>query len=86
MLVVICDDFQKDADLLYTYCKKYEHDYEMQMEILMFSNAGELLQSKKARTADVLLLDIYMEGTSGMDVAHILRSKGYTGAIIFATE
>lgn len=86
MLVVICDDFQKDADLLYTYCKKYEHDYEMQMEILMFSNAGELLQSKKARTADVLLLDIYMEGTSGMDVAHILRSKGYTGAIIFATR
>lgn len=51
MLVVICDDFQKDADLLYTYCKKYEHDYEMQMEILMFSNAGELLQSKKSQNS-----------------------------------
>ncbi len=86
MLIVICDDFQKDANLLYTYCRRYEHDYALHMEILIFSNAGELLQNKKARAADILLLDIYMEGTSGMDVAHILRSKGYTGAIIFTTR
>ena len=86
MLVAICDDQEKDCDLLKEYCQQYETLFHTTINTLMFYNAGELLQSKKARMADVILLDIYMDGASGMDAAHILRNKGYKGAIIFATS
>lgn len=86
MLIAICDDLEKDCHLLKEYCLQYEALFQIPMEILLFRNAGELLQSKKVRTADALLLDIYMEGASGMDAAHILRNKGFQGAIIFTTN
>lgn len=86
MLIAICDDQEKDCNLLKAYCLQYELLFRIPMEVLLFQNAGELLQSKKARTADAILLDIYMDGASGMDAAHILRNKGFQGAIIFATS
>ncbi len=48
-------------------------------------NAGALLQSKEVMHADILFLDIYMEGASGIDAANILRGKGYNGTLIFTT-
>lgn len=85
MIIVICDDVKDDRELLISYCKRYEIEQHISLDLLIYKNAGELLQDKKARNANIMLLDIYMDGASGMDAAHILRNKGFTGAIIFTT-
>lgn len=85
MIVAVCDDLQADRDVLVSYCKRYKNEYKTPMDILQFANAGELLQSQQARASDLIFLDIYMEGASGMDAAHILRNKGFDGAIVFTT-
>ncbi|QNM05142.1 LytR/AlgR family response regulator transcription factor [Qiania dongpingensis] len=85
MLAVLCDDRAADRELLADFCARYGKENRLPITTLAFENAGALLQSREARGADVLFLDIYMEGALGVDAARILRSKGFRGAIVFTT-
>lgn len=85
MLIIICDDIISDREILHNYCNHYAKENRVPMTIMEFENAGTLLQCQDARSADVMLLDIYMDGMSGIDAAHILRQKGYRGALILTT-
>ena len=85
MLAVICDDLAADRELLTGFCTLYAGENRLPIATLAFENAGALLQSREARSADVLFLDIYMEGALGVDAARILRSKCFRGAIVFTT-
>lgn len=86
MLAVICEDISEDYELLKEYCARYEKQNCLQITVLHFENAGALLKSEEARMADVMFLDIYMEGASGADAARILRAKGFCGAFVFTTS
>lgn len=79
MLVVICDDLANDREILLGYCARYAKENHLPVATLEFENAGALLNSRKARSADAMFLDIYMDGALGVDAARILRSKGYLG-------
>lgn len=85
MLAVICDDRVADREPLLEFCARYAGENRLPIATLAFENAGALLQSREARGADVLFLDIYMDGALGVDAARILRSKGFRGAIVFTT-
>lgn len=85
MLAVICDDLNTDRELMQDFCARYAKEYQMAINTLSFENAGALLQSNEARAADVMFLDIYMDGALGVDAARILRGKGFHGAIVFTT-
>lgn len=85
MLIIICDDIISDREILHNYCNHYAKENRVPMTVMEFENAGTLLQCQDARSADVMLLDIYMDGMSGIDAAHILRQKGYRGALILTT-
>lgn len=85
MLIIICDDIISDREILHNYCNHYAKKNRVPMTVMEFENAGTLLQCQDARSADVMLLDIYMDGMSGIDAAHILRQKGYRGALILTT-
>lgn len=85
MLAVICDDLAEDRDLLLEFCKQYVKEMRLPINTLSFENAGELLINKEARAADVIFMDIYMEGALGTDAARILRGKGFRGALVFTT-
>lgn len=85
MLAVLCDDMASDRELLLEFCARYAKENRLPIVTLAFENAGALLQNREARGADVLFLDIYMEGALGVDAARILRSKGFRGAIVFTT-
>lgn len=85
MLAVICDDLAPDRELLLDLCARYGRENRLDMATLAFENAGALLQSRQARTAEVMFLDIYMDGALGVDAARILRGKGYRGALVFTT-
>lgn len=85
MLAVICDDLAGDRELLSGYCTRYARENRLPIATLEFENAGALLQCQEAYCADVIFLDIYMEGSLGMDAARILRGKGYSGSLVFTT-
>lgn len=85
MLAVICDDLTEDRDILLDFCARYAKNNHLPIAALGFENAGALLQSHEARGADVIFMDIYMEGALGVDAARILRGKGFRGALVFTT-
>lgn len=63
MPAVICDDFTADRDILLDYCARYAKENRQRITTLTFNDAGALLQSREFRTADVIFLDIYMDGS-----------------------
>ena len=85
MLALICDDLAEDRRVLTEYCARYGKEKKLKLQTLQYENAGALLQSKEVMHADILFLDIYMEGASGIDAANILRGIGYNGTLIFTT-
>ena len=85
MLAVICDDLAADRGTLLEYCTRYAKKNCLPIPTLEFENAGALLNSPEARSADAVFLDIYMDGALGVDAARILRGKGYRGALVFTT-
>lgn len=85
MLALICDDLAEDRRVLAEYCDRYGKEKKLKIQTLQYENAGALLQNKDVLKADILFLDIYMEGASGIDAAKILRGKGYKGTLIFTT-
>lgn len=86
MLAVICDDLAADREILLNFCDRYAKENRLPIATLEFENAGALLKCREARSADVMFLDIYMEGALGVDAARILRSKGFRGALVFTTS
>lgn len=85
MLAVICDDLAADREILLGFCARYARDNRLSIATLEFENAGALLQSREARAAGVMFLDIYMDGALGVDAARLLRGKGFLGALVFTT-
>lgn len=86
MLTVICEDIGEERQIIKDYCARYGEENRLSVSVIEFENAGALLKSKEAREADVMFLDIYMEGASGIDAARILRAKGFDGAFVFTTS
>ena len=85
MLAVVCDDLAADREILLEYCARYAKENRLPVATLEVDTAGALLNSREARSADVMFLDIYMDGALGVDAARILRGKGYLGTLVFTT-
>lgn len=85
MLILICDDLADDRKVLEDFCNCYAEKNGLTIQTHQFQNAGALLKYPKSQDADILFLDIYMEGASGVDAARILRGKGFSGNLIFTT-
>lgn len=69
MLALICDDLAENRRMLAEYCARYGKEKNTDLQTLQFKKAGALLQNKETPDADILFLDIYMEGASGIDAA-----------------
>ena len=85
--IAICDDKSEERkfirDLIMLYANRYQQ-YEMQVQ--EFSAPLELLTYiSKNGGFDILLLDIYMPGILGTEVARDLRKLGDDCEIIFIT-
>lgn len=88
-LIALCDDDAKELDqienLLTEYQKKAEFPWEYKAE--RFTSAEELLSEirKNGYTPDFLLLDIYMQGKTGIEAAQELRKENCNSLIVFLT-
>lgn len=86
--IALCDDEEKELDqmerLLERYCStKQVSEYG----IRRFMDAQSLLwqMKEKAYAPDIVLLDIFMSGITGMEAAKEMRKLGWDMPIVFLT-
>lgn len=89
--IVICEDISRDMEVTLDLCDRYAAEHGYDMDLLPYGSAEKLLSDPAVRQADVLMLDIMMEGPNGphpagVEIARTLRREGYAGAIIFTTD
>lgn len=79
MQIAICDDEKEICSRL----KKLVLDQRADCEVFLFDSGKELLKSRQ-RFA-IILMDIQMEGMSGIETARALRMKDENAVLIFVT-
>lgn len=87
MQIVICDDLKNERDILREHIHSYSRIELLDYVIEEFENAESLLLAieNKKISPDILFMDIYMDGITGIDAVKLLKEKGFTGVIIFTT-
>lgn len=85
--IAICDDESQELERVHSFLTKYIQKHsQYEITIHSFSAPLELLSYVgKHGGFDILLLDIYMAGMLGTDVARELRQLGDVGEFIFIT-
>ncbi|MEG0469410.1 MAG: LytTR family DNA-binding domain-containing protein [Longicatena sp.] len=87
MYIAICDDSKIERDTLLTYIDSYSCAELLDYVVEEFENAESLLTmvKKEILHPDILFMDIYMDGMTGMDAVKLLKAEGFSGAVIFTT-
>ncbi len=89
MKIIICDDDQASLDQIKNLLFTYGREKKMRMEIHTYFSAAEVQQATVAgelKNIDLMLLDIMMEGKSGIELAEGIRSKNKDIPIVFVTS
>ena len=85
--IAVLDDEKIYLDIISTLLAKYKQEKNAQIETEFFSNAKDLLEKiELGEKYDVYLLDIFMQGLTGMSVATELRSRNVLSPIVFLTS
>lgn len=85
MRVAIIDDERRIRDELSGYVEQYARENNILLETVTFPSGDALLASGYA-DIDILIFDIDMPGTNGMDAARQIRSQNDTVVIMFITN
>ena len=88
MNIVICEDTEKDADLLRLLVQKYFGEINCRSEITVYKSGDEFLEdlsSKQEGDVKIAFLDIYMPGMNGIETAKRIRETDKDMIIVFAT-
>ena len=85
MNIAICEDNVQDAFILHEHMESYLKSKNCHGEIHMFSSAEELLAAFSPGVFDLVFLDIYLPGMSGMDLARSIRASDPDCLLIFIT-
>ena len=85
MTIALIDDSDSDIQLLHDYLSRYCHEHHVYMTIEKFTNEHIFLNSMKQKAYDLVFLDIYMQQTSGIQIAVKLRETQPKCQIIFTT-
>lgn len=85
--IAICDDekaeIAKTQEMLNNYKKAHP---ELDFEIGVFKNADELLlKVQEGYAPDLILMDIYMDGKTGIEAAEELHEMGNKSRVLFLT-
>lgn len=86
--IALCDDDVRELDIIEDYLTIYQKSKEMdEYRIERFQSAEELLWriTEKEYTPDLLFLDIFMSGKTGIEAAKELRRQECGTSIAFLT-
>ncbi|OFQ97523.1 LytR/AlgR family response regulator transcription factor [Alloscardovia sp. HMSC034E08] len=83
--IALVEDEKPFQDMLSRYIEQYAHEFQLPLNIHIFSNGPEFLDSFHNQY-DLVLLDVVMPGMTGFDVAHTIRENKSTVSIVFITS
>lgn len=83
--VVICDDLAEEQVTLARMVQNYCRSRRLELKLELAASGDELLDRWSEGRWDLVFLDIFMPGRSGVDTARLLRQKDAGCALIFAT-
>ncbi|MDD6188114.1 MAG: LytTR family DNA-binding domain-containing protein [Clostridiales bacterium] len=87
MNIAVCDDNSIDRELIVSLLNMYFVNRPISNEIIQYESGVDLLYDfEDGMWFDIIFLDIYMNDLLGIDVAHKLRTLGYSRHIIFLTS
>lgn len=85
LTIAICDDIVTERNYLKNLCLDFTKNNNILCKIILFSSGEEVL-SYSGNTIDLLLLDIEMNGISGIDVMKNLEEANKVRKIVFVTN
>lgn len=85
MRVAIVDDEKKELETLQTYLAQYSAENDVKIDVDEFSSGDALLKGYRL-IYDILIFDIDMPGTNGIDTARKIREQDENAAILFVTN
>lgn len=85
MHVAVCDDDAVHCGVIAGLCRDYGREHRLEMDVRYFCSGEDYLSHAFHKVADILILDIYMEGMSGLELAAKMRAGGSDTAIILVT-
>ena len=83
--VVICDDLSEERSLLRRCLQAYGHERGYQLRLEEATGGEELLNRWRSGRWDLVVLDIYMPGPNGVEIARRLRAVDESCEIAFVT-
>lgn len=86
--IALCDDEEKEQDRIEAYLQGYcQEKQQSQWRIRRFFSGEELIQqiTQKEYAPDLVLLDIFLSGITGVETAETMRRIGLRMPIIFLT-
>ena len=88
MLIFICDDSRADQLRLVKNINSYAREIHASVTVQLFDSADAMLSDFRSRPdkPEIIFLDIYMDGTNGMDTAHALVESGVENGLVFTTS
>lgn len=88
--ISICDLETESIRLYEKFCQEFALKKELDLAIKTYSDGKLFLDDIKdpdfCNDLDILIVDIYLESTTGIEVAKIVRDAGFKGAIIFISN
>lgn len=85
MNIYICEDDPKDAERLNRLLMRYSEGRGENIEIQTLSSGEDLLASMQDKAADVIFLDINMNGMDGIETAGNIRERFADVPIVLVT-
>ncbi len=86
MRIAICDDEEAQLSLIGSYILQYIEDENLNISVKSFREPAELLEYEKSSGgSEIYLLDIVMDGMSGLELGRRIREYNRRAAIIYIT-
>lgn len=86
-LIAVCDDVARDREEMASMVAALLRAVGIETQTKRFSSAAELLAAyRQGENWDLILLDIMMEGTDGIELAEALRAAGDETDLVFITS
>ena len=85
MRIAICEDIAADAAEIRAYLEEHFEREGYMGEISTFASGEDLLAAFSPGVFEVIFLDIYLDGMSGVEAARAIRAEDPDCALVFIT-